>query len=77
MNRILIIDDDKAVLNYFRVLLLQAERFEVETLADSTKAFDTIESGKFDLLLLDMDMPGVSGKRCCSTCDGTIPRWKW
>ena len=62
MNRILIIDDDKAVLNYFLVLLLQAERFEVEALADSTKAFDTIESGKFDLLLLDMDMPGVSGK---------------
>jgi len=62
MNRILIIDDDKAVLNYFLVLLLQAERFEVEALADSTKAFDTIDSGKFDLLLLDMDMPGVSGK---------------
>jgi DNA-binding NtrC family response regulator len=62
VNRILIIDDDKAVLNYFRMLLLQAERFEVEALADSTKAFDTIDSGRFDLLLLDMDMPGVTGK---------------
>jgi DNA-binding NtrC family response regulator len=62
VNRILIIDDDKAVLNYFQVLLLQTERFEVEALADSTKAFDTIDSGGFDLLLLDMDMPEVPGK---------------
>ncbi len=62
MNRILVIDDDKAVLNYFLVLLLQAERFEVEALSDSTKAFETIDSGRFDLLLLDMDMPGVTGK---------------
>jgi formate hydrogenlyase transcriptional activator len=62
VNRILIIDDDKAVLNYFQVLLLQTERFEVEALADSAKAFDTIDSGRFDLLLLDMDMPGVTGK---------------
>ncbi|MGA6994247.1 MAG: sigma-54 dependent transcriptional regulator [Candidatus Deferrimicrobiaceae bacterium] len=62
MNRILIIDDENAVLNYFKVLLLQTERFEVEVLADSTKAFHTIDSGRFDLLLLDMDMPGVTGK---------------
>lgn len=62
MNRILVIDDDKAVLNYFLVLLLQAARFEVEALSDSTKAFETIDAGRFDLLLLDMDMPGVTGK---------------
>ncbi len=62
MNRILIIDDDRAVLNYFQVLLLQTERFEVEALADSTKSFEAIDSGGFDLLLLDMDMPGVTGK---------------
>jgi DNA-binding NtrC family response regulator len=62
MNRILIIDDDKAVLNSFMVMLVQAERFEVRTLADSTASYDMIDSGNFDLILLDMDMPGVSGK---------------
>ncbi|HZD54974.1 MAG TPA: sigma-54 dependent transcriptional regulator [Candidatus Aquicultoraceae bacterium] len=62
MNRILILDDDQAVLNYFRVLLLQTGRFEVEALSDSTKAFGAIDSGGFDLLLLDMDMPGVTGR---------------
>jgi DNA-binding NtrC family response regulator len=61
MSRILIIDDDRAVLNYFEVLLVQAGTHQVMTLADSTKAIDTIAAGRFDLLLLDMDMPLVGG----------------
>ncbi len=61
MSRVLILDDDKAVLNYFEVLLAQARRFEVEALNDSTRAFDTLASREFDLLLLDMDMPEVTG----------------
>ena len=61
MSRILILDDDKAVLNYFEVLLAQARRFEVEALNDSTRAFDTLASREFELLLLDMDMPEVTG----------------
>ena len=62
MNRVLILDDDQAVLNYFTLLLVQAERFEVDALSDSTKAFEAIDAGNFDLVLLDMDMPGVTGK---------------
>ncbi len=61
MNRILIVDDDKAVLNYFQVLLAQAQRFEVETLNESPRAFETLAARNFDLLLLDMDMPQVTG----------------
>jgi DNA-binding NtrC family response regulator len=61
MNRILILDDDKAVLNCFLVMLAQTQRFEVEALADSTKAVATLAAGEFDLLLLDMDMPHVTG----------------
>jgi DNA-binding NtrC family response regulator len=61
MNRILIVDDDKAVLNYFQVLLAQARRFEVETLNESAGAFEALAARPFDLLLLDMDMPQVTG----------------
>jgi DNA-binding NtrC family response regulator len=61
MSRILVLDDDKAVLNWMFVLLMQAARFEVETLSDSTRAAETLASGSFDLVLLDMDMPEVSG----------------
>jgi DNA-binding NtrC family response regulator len=61
MSRILVLDDDKAVLNYFVVLLAQARRFEVVPLNDSTLAFETLAARDYDLLLLDMDMPEVTG----------------
>jgi len=62
MNRILVIDDDKAVLNYLLVFLTQTRKFEVEVLSDSTKAFEIIDRKNFDLILLDMDMPEVTGR---------------
>jgi DNA-binding NtrC family response regulator len=61
MTRILVLDDDAAVLNCFLVVLAQAQRFEVEVLSDSARAFDVIAGGNFDVILLDMDMPHVSG----------------
>jgi two-component system, NtrC family, response regulator HydG len=61
MNRILVLDDDKAVLNYFVVLLAQTRRYEVQELNDSTRAFETLAARDFDLVLLDMDMPNVTG----------------
>jgi DNA-binding NtrC family response regulator len=60
-NRILIIDDDQAVVNYLEVMLLQAGKFEVRTLTRSREAFEMIEGYKPDLVLLDMDMPEVKG----------------
>jgi DNA-binding NtrC family response regulator len=62
MNRILVIDDDVAVLNYFMILLTQTQRYYVRVLSDSTKAFDLIDTGQFDAILLDMDMPVVHGR---------------
>ncbi len=62
MNRVLVVDDDVAVLNYFMILLSQTQRYDVSVLSDSTKAFDLIDSGGFDAILLDMDMPVVHGR---------------
>jgi len=62
MSQVLVIDDDVAVLNYFMVLLAQTQRYEVSVLSDSTQAFETIDSGRFDAILLDMDMPVVHGR---------------
>ncbi len=61
MVKILLIDDNQAVLNFLRIMLLQKERFEVKTLQDSSKAFQLLKDEKFDILILDMDMPDVSG----------------
>jgi DNA-binding NtrC family response regulator len=61
MDRVLIVDDEKAVLNCFLVILSQTRRYEVEVLSDSTKAFEALASGHFNVVLLDVDMPVVSG----------------
>lgn len=61
MDKILIIDDDQAVLNYLNIFLLQAGTFEVATLSNSARFYDVIKEGGYDMLLLDMDMPEVTG----------------
>lgn len=61
MIKVLVIDDDQAILNFMRIFLLQSGEFEVQVLQDSTRAYEVLENGQFDVLLLDMDMPNVSG----------------
>lgn len=61
MTRILIIDDNQSILNFLNILLLQTGGFTIDTLRDSTKAFEVLERKEHDILLLDMDMPEVSG----------------
>lgn len=61
MKKILVIDDDRAILNFMRIFLLQAGKFDVHTLQESTRAYELLENETFDILLLDMDMPHVSG----------------
>lgn len=61
MKRVLICDDDVAVTNYLMVFLMQTERFESEVVNDSRMVERLLQEQQFDLLLLDMDMPNVSG----------------
>jgi DNA-binding NtrC family response regulator len=61
MKKILAIDDDQAVLNYLNIMLLQTGSYQVATLATSSKAYQELKNNDYDLLLLDMDMPEVSG----------------
>lgn len=59
--RILIVDDDAAVTNFLTVFLMQTERYEPVVTNDSRRVPDLLESERPDLVLLDMDMPGLSG----------------
>lgn len=61
MKKILAIDDDQAVLNYLNIMLLQTGVYQVSTLVNSSKAFQELKNNNYDLLLLDMDMPEISG----------------
>jgi DNA-binding NtrC family response regulator len=61
MKNILIVDDDPAVTNYLMVFLMQTGLFETTVVNDSREVADLMENETFDVLLLDMDMPNVSG----------------
>jgi DNA-binding NtrC family response regulator len=61
MKRILIVDDDAAVTNYFMVFLVQTGLFEPSVVNDSREVAGLLQRERFDAILLDMDMPNVSG----------------
>lgn len=61
MKRILIVDDDVAVTNYLMVALMQTALFEVQVLNQSSQVLEHLQREPPDIMLLDMDMPDVSG----------------
>jgi len=61
MKKILIIDDDVAVTNYLKVFLTQTGLFDIVVVNDSREVSGLLHRVAFDLILLDMDMPNVSG----------------
>ncbi|MBN1578100.1 MAG: response regulator [Chitinispirillaceae bacterium] len=61
LKKIMIIDDDIAVTNYLMIFLMQTGRFKIKVVNDSLIVPSLLEAQKFDVLLLDMDMPGLDG----------------
>ncbi len=61
MKKVLIVDDDIAVTNYFMVFLMQTERFDSTVINDSRKVEALLKEESFDVIMLDLDMPNVSG----------------
>jgi two-component system, NtrC family, response regulator HydG len=61
MKKVLIADDDVAVTNYLMVFLMQTELYEPTVVNDSRVIPELLEREHFDALLLDMDMPNISG----------------
>jgi len=61
MHKILVIDDDQAILNYLGVFLTQSGKYEVDCLNESKRVMDVLAEFKPEMILLDMDMPDVTG----------------
>lgn len=60
MNPILIVDDERPIAELIELTLLQAG-YQCEIALDGDTAADKIETGRYDLILLDIMLPGVDG----------------
>ncbi len=60
MIKILIVDDEKSICDLIDINL-SAAGYQCRTVQDGLKAIDIIESERFDLILLDIMLPGVDG----------------
>src|SRR4030095_11945808 len=59
-NTILIVDDENR-LRLSLSLILQKENYRVETAANAEDALDCLHLHEYDLMFLDLNMPGMSG----------------
>lgn len=59
MRRILVVDDDK--MNLRRTRLILEKYYDILTAESGQEALDMIYDEKIDLMLLDIEMPGMSG----------------
>jgi DNA-binding response OmpR family regulator len=59
-KRVMIVEDEKPMIKALTIKL-KSEGFEVENAVDADEFFEKIKNGNFDLILLDLMLPKVSG----------------
>ncbi|HXG09001.1 MAG TPA: response regulator [Gemmataceae bacterium] len=59
-HRILIVDDEAGIRRFCRQFI-ERENYECEEATDGKQALAAVEARRFDLVLLDINMPGMSG----------------
>ena len=64
MSKILIIEDEVAIADLERDYL-EINDYEVVTANDGTKGLETVLNGDFDLVILDLMLPGIDGYEIC------------
>ncbi len=62
--RILVAEDDTHILNGL-VATLESEGYQVTTAIDGNRAIERFDANTFDLVMLDIMMPGMSGYDVC------------
>jgi two-component system KDP operon response regulator KdpE len=68
-GRILVVDDDPQIRRVMRVTLT-GQGYEVDDVKTGEGALEKLREGRFDLALLDMNMPGMGGVETCREIRG-------
>lgn len=66
-KRVLVVDDDEAIVEMFNELLMRNGRFEVRTAQTGYDAGIVTEQFRPDVLLLDFKLPDINGNVVCRT----------
>jgi two-component system, OmpR family, KDP operon response regulator KdpE len=68
-GRILVVDDDPQIRRVMRVTLT-GQGYEVDDAKSGDAALEKLRAARFDLVLLDMNLPGLSGLETCHEIRG-------
>lgn len=63
-TQVLVVDDNPEIRDIIHVLL-EGEGIRVTEAADGSSALHFLENGSFDLIILDIMMPGLNGYETC------------
>jgi len=72
-SSVLVVDDESALRKALRTSLT-ASGFDVEEARSGEEALGTVQQHQFDLVLLDVSMPGMSGIDACRRIRGISPQ---
>ena len=59
-TRILVVDDELSMREFLSILL-EREGYEAAVAANAEQALSLLETGQFDMVISDVQMPGLSG----------------
>ena len=65
-KKILVVDDEKLIVKGLKFSLEQ-DGMEVDTAYDGEEALDKVKAGSYDLILLDIMLPKLSGYEVCQS----------
>jgi DNA-binding NarL/FixJ family response regulator len=61
MSRILVVDDHAIVRSGIRRLLTELPDLDLQEAADGEEALELVRTSRFDLIILDLNLPGLGG----------------
>jgi DNA-binding response OmpR family regulator len=74
-KKVLLIDDDEELCDELSEVL-SGEGYEVSVVFDGLQGKELVEKSAFDILLLDMKLPGLSGREILESVRKTNPKLK-
>jgi DNA-binding response OmpR family regulator len=63
-KKIMVVDDEESIVELVKAIM-ESEEYEVVTAMDGNECLEKLKTVKPDLIILDMMMPGMSGREVC------------